>query len=241
MSGAKPKKSKSALRPSERDALILHGVFAIVAAAVLLAPLPVVPGWRYFLLLVVYNLAVPVLAIRLGYRRWLDIWLFVFPLSLFQVMPDWFLSAILGALVFPDTGFPFIGTVPVYMAFMWSVPVFAILFCTWRMRKKLSRMGAYLLATVLTVLVFGISEATLWMLPIWYAAPHIFTIAYVAVYVLIAEALLGVAAWYAYQSVADRSLPAKVIAAFAVMLIYTGALACTYVLIEGPRALTQPG
>ncbi|MEQ9366865.1 MAG: hypothetical protein RIF32_21675 [Leptospirales bacterium] len=220
------------LSSSEKHAIVLHLAFGALTAAFLLAPIGPAIGWKMFLLLVVYNIAVPVLGRRLGHERWVDLWLFVFPLSLLQIFPDWFMSAVLGSLIFPDTGFPYIGTVGAYMGLMWSIPLFAILFTTWRVRKKLSRAGAYLLAVALTVVTFGVAEATLWVIPIWYAAPHILAPAYIAVYVIIGEAFLGLAAWYAYLTVADRGLGSKLVAALAVMLIYTGSIAVSYLLIE---------
>ncbi|MCR9142227.1 MAG: hypothetical protein NXI24_08240 [bacterium] len=225
-------KNKAMLSSTEKHAIYFHLVFAAVTAAFLLAPTGPEIGWKIFLLLVVYNIALPVLGRRLGHDRWFDLWLFVFPLSLLQIFPDWFMSAVLNSLVFPDTGFPFIGTVGAYMGLMWSIPLFAILFVTWRARKNLSRAGAYVLVVVLTVVTFGIAEATLWVIPIWYAAPHILAPAYIAVYVIIGEAILGIAAWYAYQTVADRGIGSKLVAALAVMLIYTGAIAVSYLLVE---------
>ena len=150
------------------------------------------------------------------------------------------MSAVLGSLIFPDTGFPFIGTVSAYMGLMWSIPLFAILFTVWRLRKRLSWIGAYALTILLAVICFGIAEATLWMLPIWYAAPHILAPAYIAVYVIVGEVFLAIAAWYAYQQIADQKLPAKLTAALAVMLIYTGAIAVSYLLIER-TARAMPG
>ncbi len=231
--GNKKKKSKqSSLSSTEKHAILLHLGFGVITAAFLLAPIGPAIGWKMFLLLVVYNIAVPVLGRRLGHERWVDLWLFVFPLSLLQIFPDWFMSAVLGSLVFPDTGFPFIGTVGAYMGLMWSIPLFAILFTTWRVRKNLSKAGAYVLVVLLTIVTFGIAEATLWVIPIWYAAPHILAPAYIAVYVIIGEAFLGIAAWYAYLTVADRGIWRKCVAALAVMFIYTGSIAIAYLLVE---------
>lgn len=225
-------KSKPVLSPSERHAVYFHLAFTVLAVLVLIAPVPLSIGWRMFLLLVVYNTSLPVIGRRLGHERWVDLWSFVFALSLLQIFPDWFMSSVLGSLVFPDTGFPFIGTVGAYMGLMWSIPMFVILFVVWRLRKRISPLSAYVLAVVLTIVIFGIAEATLWVIPIWYAAPHILAPAYIAIYVIIGEAFLGVAAWYAYQTVADRNLWSKCIAALAVMLIYVGSIAVAYLLIE---------
>lgn len=226
------RKKKPLLRPSERHAVYFHLAFTALAVLVLIAPIPLSMGWRMFLLLLVYNTSLPLIGRRLGHERWVDLWTFVLPLSVLQVFPDWFMSSVLGSLVFPDTGFPFIGTVGAYMALMWSIPLFVILFTVWRLRKRITPLSAYVLAVVLTIIVFGIAEATLWVIPIWYAAPHILAPLSVAIYVILGEAFLGVAAWYAYQTVADRNIPAKIIGALAVMLIYLGSISVAYLLIE---------
>ncbi len=226
------KKKKPLLSPSERHAVYFHSAFTALAVLVLVAPIPLSMGWRMFLLLVGYIFGLPLLGRRLGHERWGDLWTFVFPLSVLQVLPDWFMLSVLGSLVFPDTGFPFIGTVGAYMALMWSIPMWVILFTVWRLRKRSTPLSAYVLAVVLTIVIFGIAEATLWVIPIWHAAPHILAPLYVAIYVIIGEVFLGVSAWYAYQTVADRRIPAKVVGALAVMLIYLGSIAVAYLLIE---------
>lgn len=52
------------------------------------------------------------------------IWKFLVPLSILMVFPDWFLSAVLQTLVFPEDGFLKIGTVSGYMAGLWAIPLF---------------------------------------------------------------------------------------------------------------------
>jgi hypothetical protein len=43
-----------------------------------------------------------------------------------QIWPDWFLSAQLEILVFPEDGLFKIGTVSGYMLFLWAIPFFII-------------------------------------------------------------------------------------------------------------------
>lgn len=224
------------LKPTERDFILVHLGFGVLAALALIFPLGLELGPRIFALLLIYNVAFPLLGRRLEHRRWTDIWTFTFPISVLQILPDWFLSRVLGALVFPDTGFPFIGTVPAFMALMWSIPFTVIVFTAWRLRRRLTDASVYLVVLLLTAVIFGTSEATLWMLPIWYATDEVWTILHIAVYVMCAELVLGVALWTAYRLVEPYGGLRKIVAAFAVMFIYTGALAVFYLLIEGPTA-----
>ncbi|MBL8020274.1 MAG: hypothetical protein JNM27_11460 [Leptospirales bacterium] len=222
----------NSLDRDERDCLFFHAAFALIVAAFLLAPLTYSLGWKIFLLLVIYNIAIPVAGHSLGHRSWVNIWLFVFPLSILQILPDFFLSAVLGSLIFPNTGFPFIGTVPAYMGLMWSLPLFGIVYTATRLRGRFESSKIYAIVALLTFVILGVSEATLWMLPIWYAAPHILAPFHVAVYVIVAEIMLGCATWYAYRAVETHGWAARIVAAFVVMLIYTGALSLSYLVIE---------
>ncbi len=235
MSKGKTKQSPI-LKPTERDFILVHLGFGVLVALALIFPLGLELGPRIFALLVIYNVALPLLGRRLDHRRWTDIWTFTFPISLLQIFPDWFLSQVLGVLVFPDTGFPFIGTVPAFMALMWVIPFNLIVFTAWRLRKRLTPASVYVVVLLLTVVIFGTSEATLWMLPIWYATEDVWVILHIAVYVMCAELVLGAALWTAYRLVEPYGGLRKIVSAFAVMFIYTGALAFFYLLIEGPTA-----
>jgi hypothetical protein len=91
----------------------------VIAVAGLLLPVGSL-GLRVLLLTVGYSVAILVLAVRTGDRVLLAFWSTLAPMSVLMVLPDWFLSAELGVLVFPDTGAP-IGTMPIFMAFMWTI------------------------------------------------------------------------------------------------------------------------
>ena len=85
-----------------------HAVFAAVAVAVLLIPVPAL-GLRVLALVVIYNVALPVFARRTDDDVLWVTWVVLAPMSVLMVLPDWFLSAVLGTLRFPDTGAPYIG------------------------------------------------------------------------------------------------------------------------------------
>lgn len=103
-----------------------HAVFAAVAVAVLLIPVPAL-GLRVLALVVIYNVALPVFARRTDDDVLWVTWVVLAPMSVLMVLPDWFLSAVLGTLRFPDTGAPYIGTMPLFMAGMWAIALIPVM------------------------------------------------------------------------------------------------------------------
>jgi len=57
-------------------------------------------------------------------------------------------------------------------------------------------------------------------------------IGHVAVYILVPEIILGVAAYAAYQAVHKKPLGVKIFSAFFVMLLYLGSASFFYFLVE---------
>ena len=127
------------LSPLERDVAVLHLFFAFVCVVVLVVPLGFAPGLKMFGLVVFYNLMTPLSGLRYPAEELLHIWFFVIIISIFQVMPDWFLSVQLGILVFPEDGFIKIGEVSAYMAGLWAIPLFVIIFIGRSVQKRSSR------------------------------------------------------------------------------------------------------
>lgn len=111
--------------PRLRVWLLGFAGFAVLARVVLAVPVGDL-GWRILLLVVVFHLGAVLLARRTGDEYLWRAWTVLAPLSVVMVLPDWFLSAVLGSLEFPDTGGPFIGTVPVFMAGMWTIALLPI-------------------------------------------------------------------------------------------------------------------
>ncbi len=224
-----------------RDAVLFHLAFAVVAGAVLLMPAVILPsrgavldvalGWRLLALVVGYNVALPLVGRLRGHQEWVAMWAFLAPLSLFQVAPDAFLASVLGSLDFPDTGGPRLAGVPLAMAGMWTVPLWIALFVAGRQSGGDLARGAWWAALVAGVLLVG-AEATLWAVPVWRAV-DVTVVGPVAVYVVLPEVLLGTVAWLAYRLTRSASVPAKVGAAALVSLVYLGALAAAFGLVEG--------
>ncbi len=219
------------LAAEEREALWFHLLFCVLCAAVLIAPVNLKPGPRLLLLVILYNAGLPLFAVLRRHAEWIPIWLFAAVLSVFQVAPDWFLSAQLNVLVFPEDGLFKIGTVSGYMAGLWTIPLFLILYTGLRMENRYSVKAAYPAVALVSLLIFGGSEQTLWILSSWYAI-NVYMVGHVAVYILLPEILLGIAAYYCFRAIQNRPHWVKVPAAFVVMQLYLGSAALFYFFIE---------
>ena len=202
-----------------RHALALHGLLALVALAAYALLRPPQLGQAVLGMVIGYNLLLPIWARLAGLGHWLRAWQVLLPLSVFQVLPDWFLSAGLGVLHFPDLGAPRFDTVPVYMAGMWVIPLFWV-----------SQMRSIWGAAVAAVLIFGLAE--------WFARPLQLWVASgvtqswgVAHYVLLPEALLGAGAWWLLRRHPGLGIQ-LVLQAAVLSLVYAGALAVSWTLFE---------
>jgi len=223
-----------------RSILILTGVFAALCAGTLLLPLPV--GWQFLILVLLFAALFGSFSFR-HRTEWPElwrVWLFSTLVSFFQVFPDWFLSAVLEVLIFPEDGLFKFGTVSGYMAGLWAIPFFYILLGTRLYQSSYSSSqwlahgsdfkGA-LVGAAIALLIFGFSEATLWMLGSWYAQ-NVMVIGHVALYVLIPEFLLGFFLYQYFHESQNRGWAIHLYNAAKVSLLYTGCLALSYLLLE---------
>ena len=211
------------MKPDVRALVAFHlAFFALIGVvAVLGAP---AKGWGIAALVVGYNVGLPLLARAVDRADWFELWAFLLPVSIFQVLPDWVLAGQVGSLVFPDVGGPRVDDViPLAMAGMWVPPLFIVLVLAG---------GSALRAAGLALVVFLGSELAAPMLELWEPGPGLTEVAGVALYVLPAEAALGWAACVAFEATCDAPRPGKVGAAFAVSTFYLGALVLSYFLIE---------
>ena len=165
------------------------------------------------------------------HKSWLSIWLFTFLISLFQVWPDWFLSAKLNVLVFPEDGLFKIGTVSGYMAGLWVIPLFLIVFSGQQLQERYSRRVSYLSVMVLSLLIFSLAEQSMWMLQSWYAQ-NVAMIGHMALYIIVPEIILGLSTYYFYELVKEKNHLIKIPLAFIVMILYLGSAVFLYFLIE---------
>jgi hypothetical protein len=216
---------------SERDALIFHALFLTAAAALVLVEIDAVAlGVRILILVVGYNLALPLVAKWRGHALWMRIWAFVLPISVLQIYPDWFLVDVVGSLSFDVPGVVAMGPVPGYMGLMWSIPLFAVVFVGERVESW--REGRGLHAAVLTgVAFFAGAEALLPVLEIWQPV-DVTLVAGIAVYILPAEAVLSAVTYVAWKQTRERGLSARIAAALVVMFCYLGAASAFYLAVE---------
>lgn len=221
------------MSPGERDFLLTHVGFTLVAALAVLAPLGPL-GVRLTAVVLVYAVGM-VAFTRTRRPEWWPALRFVMALSAFQVLPDWFLSRVLGVLVFADTGGPRIDTVPAFMAGLWTVPFFGSVMAgrLWAARAGRGPFSALAVSVSVAVglTLFLVSEATLWALPMW-EATGVMTVLHVAVYVVPAEALLCWAVVAGVDSTKDSGPVRTAGVAVLVALLYTGALAVSFLLLE---------
>ena len=217
--------------PSIRDFVYVHLLFAVVAAAVLLFPATVGINARLLVVVIAYNVMIPLVALQRGHTEWVRIWLFAFALSILQIWPDWYLSAELGVLAFPDDGVLMIGTVPAYMAGLWAIPLFTIIYVGQLVQKQWADKWVLVIVGALTLAIFGSAEATMWMLPSWYAV-GVTMIGHVAVYIIVPEIVLGLSTYITYDIVRERPLWMIAIAAVLVMILYLGCAVLSFFMIE---------
>ena len=218
---------------SIKDFILIHVIFAVLAAITLLFPFPTatVDG-KMLIIVILYNALIIVEFNLKRHEDWKSIWLFSFILSLFMVFPDWYLADTLGALVFPPGGLPYIGgSIPLYMAGLWSIPFFIIIFVGKEIQKRKSAEVAFLGASLFGVLIFVMSELTLVNLPSWTATVTGMT-GNLAWYIIVPEFFLALSAFICYEYVKEKKIWTKILGAFAVMIFYIGNASFFYFLIE---------
>ena len=222
---------KVELEKEEKDFLLIHALFAITCVPVLL--IPVLIGLKLFILVTFYNLLIPLFAFWRGYNEWINLWIFVFIVSVLQIWPDWFLADQLDVIAFPlDDGIFHIGAVSGYMAGLWAIPFFIIVFLGQRVQERKSLNSAYLVVAALSFLIFAMSEGTLWILGSWHAQNVHLIFDHIAIYILVPEIILGLSTFYYYRMVRENPHWLKVPAAFIVMMLYVGTAVSAYFLIE---------
>lgn len=223
--------------PHTRVWLVGFAAFAVIAGIGLAVPIGEL-GWRILVLVVVFHLGVVALARRGGDEYLWRTWTVLAPLSIVMVLPDWFLSAVLGTLEFPDTGGPFIGTVPLFMAGMWTIALMPVVLVGALVAQRASRSGAPIspmrgilvaaaAAAVAGLLMFWAAELIAPSIPIWQPV-DVAMFAGVAAYVLLPEAVLS-AATFTVVATSGR-IPRAATASLVVLLpfTYTGMLATSY-------------
>ena len=212
------------------DFIIVHALFSVVCVIILLIPLIPI-GIKLLLLVLSYNIMIPVFGIIRKHSSWFNMWLFALILSIFQIWPDWFLASQLNILIFPPDGFIKIGSVSAYMAGLWAIPFFIIIYLGASLKNKYSEKKRYILIGLLSLFIFDIAEQSMWLLGSWHAI-NVTLIGYSAIYIIIPEIILGLTCYYAYIWSLEKAILSKIIVAFLTMIIYLGNAVSFYFLFE---------
>jgi len=199
---------------------------------VLIIPIPIAIGIKLFILVAGYNLLIPLVGLFRKYSEWVKLWVFVFLISLFQIWPDWFLSAQLNILVFPEDGLFKIGTVSGYMAGLWAIPLFLLCFIGLKLQENFSRFTALIVVGLISLSIFVFSEQTMWMLQSWYPQNVTLLFDHLAVYIIIPEVILGLSTFYYFQKTKNQHYLMLIVVAFGIMLLYLGSVSFFYFLFE---------
>ncbi|MFX0038386.1 MAG: DUF6989 domain-containing protein [Promethearchaeota archaeon] len=213
------------------DLIIIHLVFALICIIVIIIPFTNYMGIKLFLLVVIYNIILPVFGYLRKHFEWINIWVFVFLISLFQIWPDWFLSAELGILVFPEDGFLKIGTVSLYMAGLWTIPLFLITLAGLKMQEHFSKLITYVSIGIISLLIFGIAEQSMWILQSWYPQ-NVYVIGNLAIYIIIPEIILGVSTYFSFIIIREKNHILKIPISFIIMILYLGTAVFFYFLFD---------
>lgn len=205
--------------PLLREAIGFHVLFGLFAAA-LIWLLPASSfGLAVILVVLLYNVGLPLFSLVRGHVDWLLLWLFLLPLSCAQVLPDWALVQLAGTLHFPDHGaYRIGGAVPVYFMGLWIMLLFPIAVVA----DQAGRLR-YAVAALLGLLLFAFWEWAAAPLGLW-QAQNVRTVDGMALYPLIPEALLAAASLWMYRLTHGRGLAAALCGSLLVSVFYTGAL-----------------
>ncbi|MHA2006827.1 MAG: hypothetical protein ACXABO_04775 [Promethearchaeota archaeon] len=69
----------------ERDAILTHLIFVFTCVLIIVIPIRIEIGVKLFLLIIIYNLLIVFAAFWRGHKEWINIWIFVFAISFFQI------------------------------------------------------------------------------------------------------------------------------------------------------------
>lgn len=213
-----------------RDLILFHMGFVLVGLMAYWAA-GASPGHAIFLFLMSYNIGSLTLSIALGHQAWLRAWSLTLLLSLMLIASELFLVNEFASVVFTDSGFPEVGRVPLFMLLIWTLPLTIIVMLGRQLAKVLPRSLTYLGVALLSAIVFGIADLLPSRIAIWYPQ-HVLAFGNVAAYALCARIVLGVATYSAWRITRYLNPFWLPVAAVAVMLTYTGALAFFYFVFE---------
>lgn len=183
---------------------------------------PPLLGQSYLWLVLLYHVVLMLGVWLRSHHEVFAAWLFLLPLSLLLVLPDWVLAREFGALAFPPLGGERLGgLVPAYMAGLWVAPLLLVVWLAEMVHRR-SAVLAVAVAMLAGLVVFGAAEWAARRFSLW-VPRNAAAFQGVALYRLAAEIPLGLAAWLMFTRVQGRALPVKAIGAAIVATFYLGA------------------
>ena len=214
----------TARRTSTGVWLPFHGAFGLITLAVLLMPVGQT-GVKVLLLVIGYNVALPWAAQRTGDRTLWRMWTVLAPMSVLMVLPDWFLGAVLGSIRFPDTGSPFIGTMPIFMAGMWTIALLPVCLLARQAEDRRGITLGFVTAGAAGLALFTAAELLAPTIPLWQPV-GVWMVGGVAPYVLLPELGLCLATYALVRVPLPRAVTIGGI--IAIPFMYLGMLATAY-------------
>lgn len=209
-----------------RAGLLFHAAIGVLAAMVLALPAPAL-GLRVVGIVLAYHIGMLLVGLRPAAAGWTQAWLVLAPLSVLMVLPDWFLSDVLGSLSFASSGAPVIGSVSLFMAGMWVMALFPLVLVAAGIEKAWGARAGVVAAAVAGLALFWAAELLAPVVPLWDPV-DVRLVGGVAAYVLPAEIVLSVGTWLVVRGACWRSPLAVGAGVLALPLVYTGALALGY-------------
>jgi hypothetical protein len=182
---------------------------------------------RVLALVVAYNIALPVFARRTGDDDLWITWAVLAPMSVLMVLPDWFLSAVLGTLRFPDTGAPYIGTMPLFMAGMWAIALIPLMMIGRAVQASRGVTWAFAAVAASGLLLFLAAERIAPVIPLWEPV-GVAQVAGVATYVLLPEIALCIASFELVREARRRPVALTIGGIVVIPFMYLGMLASSY-------------
>jgi hypothetical protein len=206
----------------------------LLCAALVMLPRYLGPpqlGQAILAAVVLYNVLLVLGAWLRSHHELQDALAFVLLLSFCLVVPDALLVQRLGTLGFAELGAPRFGPVPVYMAGLWVAPLLLVLWAA-ELVHRASVLLAGLTALATSLALFAAAEwAAAHVLTLWHPR-QVDTWRGIALYVLPAQALLGLVAWLVFTQVHYRTVFMKAFGAAVVALSYAGALFASHLAFQ---------
>ncbi|MCY3412011.1 MAG: hypothetical protein INQ03_10310 [Candidatus Heimdallarchaeota archaeon] len=192
-----------------------HLGFMVLGFLFVLIPFDLSVGFRFLIITLVYNVIIALYAF--SHQEVQTKYLYGVCLSILMIIPDWILSE-LEVLEFYPTDIPAIGPVPIFMGFLWILPINLIIYSTYVLSKYVSLLLANLMSTTMFLLS---SEFYAHLLGLWFAK-NVILIGDTALYILPVELLFGYLVFRCSVWVEESSKYKIILLSILTMIVYAG-------------------